>query len=84
MQTMNNSCDTESTRMCDRKKIFARRAAGTDPQCELLKAGKLEQLGDVELWGEKAYTFTLPCDRELHFKFQIKNTSNENRYVVFL
>jgi outer membrane protein assembly factor BamB len=57
------------------------KAATKDPQSELLEPTKLASFGDVELWGEKAYTFTLPCDRELHFKFMVKNTGQGNKQV---
>ena len=58
--------------------------AAADPQCELINPTKLGTYGDIELWGEKEYKFTLPCDRIMIYQVLVKNTSDKYKSFKYL
>ena len=60
--------------------VFLVEAKGKDRQYELSDPVLLADYGDVEVWGEKKYAFTIPCDRMPIFELQIRNTGDKNQY----
>lgn len=54
-----------------------------DPQCELLNPKLLATYGDIEVWGEEKYAFTIPCDRMPIFQLEIRNTGDDYQYFHY-
>ncbi|MBP5160184.1 MAG: PQQ-binding-like beta-propeller repeat protein [Lachnospiraceae bacterium] len=56
-------------------------ARKVDRQCELADPVLLAKCGDIELWGEKNYAFTIPCDRVTVVEIEVRNTGDH--YQLF-
>ncbi len=57
--------------------------AASNPQCELMDPALLGSFEGIELWGEKSWEFTLPCDRMMIFQVLVKNTTDQFKHFKY-